>query len=110
MNVVLILGAGANIGRLSAMAFKAAGFKIAIASRSLTDGVNDDGWLTLCLDLGISHDIQSVFDKVKLHFDQAPNVVIYNGQPLIANLCANIVTRLEATPAPFSPRTNCYPL
>lgn len=78
--VVLILGAGARVGQSSAQAFQAAGYRIAIASRSLEHGkTNSSGFLELRVDLSKPEQIPTVFETVEQILGAPPSVVIYNG-------------------------------
>lgn len=75
--IVLILGAGGNIGANLTSKFTTAGYSIALASRSRTDGLTSSGHLNIKVDLTDSSAIPSVFKKTKAAFG-TPNVVIYN--------------------------------
>ncbi|KAL6796226.1 NAD(P)-binding protein [Trichoderma sp. SZMC 28013] len=76
--VVLILGAGPHIGALSAKAFAAQGWKVALVARSLKDGYSSEGYLQIPGDLSQSQQVPSFFDKVTKAL-AIPSVVIYNG-------------------------------
>jgi NAD(P)-dependent dehydrogenase (short-subunit alcohol dehydrogenase family) len=76
--VLFILGAGPNIGLSVAHAFAARGYKIALATRSFQNGIGEDGFLRLKLDLTNTKDIPAAFDKVTKELG-IPSVVIYNG-------------------------------
>jgi NAD(P)-dependent dehydrogenase (short-subunit alcohol dehydrogenase family) len=76
--VLLVLGAGPKIGLSVAKAFSAKGYKVALAARSLQDGIGEDGYLRLKIDFSKPEDIQHAFAKVKQEFG-IPSVVVYNG-------------------------------
>lgn len=76
--VLLVLGAGPKIGLSVANAFAAKGYKIALAARSLEEGVGEDGYLRLKIDLAKTEEIQKVFTQVKEKLG-VPSVVVYNG-------------------------------
>ena len=78
--VILILGAGARVGQSTAHAFQAAGYRVAIASRSLEHlKTNSDGFLELRVDLADPSAIPGVFEAVERSLGQTPSVVVYNG-------------------------------
>jgi NAD(P)-dependent dehydrogenase (short-subunit alcohol dehydrogenase family) len=79
--VLLVLGAGSKIGLSVANAFATKGYKVALAARSMQDGVGEDGYLRLQLDLSNPGKIQNAFTKVKAEFG-VPTVVVYNGASL----------------------------
>ena len=76
--VILILGAGPNIGLSVANAFAAKGYKVALAARSAEDGMGEDGYLRLKLDLANTSEVEATFGKVKEKLG-IPSVVVYNG-------------------------------
>ncbi|KAF2497638.1 putative short-chain dehydrogenase [Lophium mytilinum] len=75
--VLLVLGAGPKIGLSVAKAFAAKGYKVAIAARSLQDGVDEDGFLRVQVDLEQTTEIEKVFAKVTESLG-IPHVVVYN--------------------------------
>ena len=79
--VLFVLGAGPKIGLSVGQAFAAKGYKVALAARSLDDGVGEDGFLRLKLDLANPDPsgIQKAFARVTEQFD-IPSVVVYNGR------------------------------
>lgn len=78
--VLLILGAGPGIGLSVAKSFAAKVYKIALASRSLEEGISDeDGYLRLRIDLSYPQEVQKVFSKVTTKLG-IPSVVVYNGK------------------------------
>ena len=76
--ILLVLGAGGNVGASVASLFAQNGYKIALAARSLQDTVNEDGHLHIQADLANADSVESAFDKVTAKFGP-PNVVVYNG-------------------------------
>jgi len=75
--VLLVLGAGPKIGLSVGKAFAAKGYKVALAARSFQDGVGEDGYLRLNIDLANSEEVPKAFAKVKEEFG-IPTVVVYN--------------------------------
>jgi NAD(P)-dependent dehydrogenase (short-subunit alcohol dehydrogenase family) len=78
--VLLVLGAGGNIGASVASLFAEKGYKVAIAARRLKDGVNDAGQLQVQMDLSKPETVDATFDKVTAKFGGPPNVIVYNGK------------------------------
>ncbi len=78
--VVLILGAGPNIGQHVAQAFAAKGYKVALTSRSAKKQSSEDQ-VNISCDLSDPKSVVNVFDKVK-ELLGLPSVVVYNGQYL----------------------------
>jgi NAD(P)-dependent dehydrogenase (short-subunit alcohol dehydrogenase family) len=78
-HVLLILGGGANIGAAVANKFAAGGYKVAIAARSVVDGLdNSTGFLNIRADLSDPAVVPNIFDKTRAKFG-LPSVVVYNG-------------------------------
>ncbi|KIW02358.1 uncharacterized protein PV09_06180 [Verruconis gallopava] len=75
--VLFILGAGPKIGFSVAQAFAANGYKVALASRSIEDGMREDGLFGVNLDLTKPEMVESAFEKVEKQFG-VPSVVVYN--------------------------------
>lgn len=75
--VILLLGAGANIGHGIAQRFSSSGYKVAIASRSGKSAQGTD-YLSVKADLTQPQDVKSVFDTVKSEMG-IPSVVVYIG-------------------------------
>lgn len=78
--VILILGAGPNIGHHVAKTFAAGGYKVAIAARSVKEAESTDSQLNIPSDFTKSDDVVNAFSKVKKVFG-IPSVVVYNGKP-----------------------------
>ncbi|KAF2472601.1 putative short-chain dehydrogenase [Lindgomyces ingoldianus] len=81
--VLFVLGAGPKIGLSVANSFAAKGYKVALAARSFQDGIGEDGYLRLKLDLANTADVEKAFAKVKEAFG-IPSVVVYNGAEQVA--------------------------
>jgi len=80
--VVLILGAGPNIGAAIASKFASKGYKVAVASRSGTGHRNDQGYLSLKADFTRPESIPPLYEAIKAEFQAPPNVVVYNAAAL----------------------------
>lgn len=76
--VILILGAGPNIGINVARVFAAKGYKVALASRSLKDQESTADQLNIPSDLSNPDSVVDAFSKVKAALG-TPSVVVYNG-------------------------------
>jgi len=87
--VVLILGAGANIGQSTAKVFASQGYKVALASRSTKESESTSEQLHIPTDLSNTNAVVNAFARVKSVFG-APSVVVYNGKsllPFISDTC-----------------------
>jgi len=78
--VILILGAGPNIGQAVARIFASRGYKVALASRSLNEADSTDNQLNITSDFANSDDVVNAFKRVNKVFG-IPSVVVYNGKP-----------------------------
>jgi NAD(P)-dependent dehydrogenase (short-subunit alcohol dehydrogenase family) len=78
--VILILGAGPNIGQAVARTFALKGYKVALAARSLNEADSTDNQLNITSDFANSDDVVNAFKKVNKVFG-IPSVVVFNGQP-----------------------------
>ena len=76
--IAILIGAGKNIGAATVDTFKAAGFKIAFASRSAAEAKDDSSMAVKC-DLTQPKTVNEVFDIVRKTWGE-PSVVIYNGK------------------------------
>ncbi|OAP58589.1 hypothetical protein AYL99_07679 [Fonsecaea erecta] len=78
--IILILGAGSNIGAALAQAFAAKGYKVASASRTppktTTTGVPPD--LHIPVDLAKPETVPAVFERVRKELGGEVGVVVYN--------------------------------
>jgi NAD(P)-dependent dehydrogenase (short-subunit alcohol dehydrogenase family) len=79
-SVVLILGAGPNIGQALVRIFASKGYKVVLAARSLKEADSTDNQLNIPSDFSKTDDVVNAFTKVKKVFG-IPSVVIYNGKP-----------------------------
>nr|OQO15572.1 hypothetical protein B0A51_17395 [Rachicladosporium sp. CCFEE 5018] len=75
--VVLILGAGPNIGAGVAKAFAAKGYNIGLAARSVKSSEDTDTQINIPADFSKTEDVVNAFDVVKKKFG-IPHVVVYN--------------------------------
>ncbi|KAF1807819.1 putative short chain type dehydrogenase [Eremomyces bilateralis CBS 781.70] len=75
--IVLIFGAGANVGMSVARTFASKGYKVALAARSLKEADSTDEQLNIPSDLSNTDSVLNAFDKVKQVFG-IPSVVVYN--------------------------------
>jgi NAD(P)-dependent dehydrogenase (short-subunit alcohol dehydrogenase family) len=75
--IILILGAGENVGFHVASSFAKNGYKVAVASRSEKSAV-DAADLYVKADFSDPESIKGVFEQVKEKLG-APSVVVYNG-------------------------------
>ena len=76
---VLILGAGARVGKNLAQKFAASGFKVAIASRTINPELATIVNASTKVDLSSSSSVQDVFTWAKAEIG-IPNVIVYNGR------------------------------
>ena len=80
--VLLVLGAGANIGASVARVFASRGYKVAVTSRGNIE--LDKSYLAIKADLSQPEKVKDVFATVKQEYGAAPSVVVYNGtQPTL---------------------------
>lgn len=73
--VVLILGAGPNIGQAVARTFASKGYKVALAARSLHEADSTDDQLSIPSDFSKTGDVVNAFAKAKKGFG-----IVYNGK------------------------------
>jgi NAD(P)-dependent dehydrogenase (short-subunit alcohol dehydrogenase family) len=76
--VILILGAGPNIGQAVARIFASKGYKVALAARSLREADSTDNQLNIASDFANPDDVVNAFIRVKKVLG-IPSVVVYNG-------------------------------
>lgn len=79
-NILLVLGAGGRIGAALASTFTAKGYKVALASRSTTTGLDDNGIFKVQADLANPAGVEATFQTVAKQFGAWPSVVVYNGK------------------------------
>lgn len=79
--LVLILGAGANVGAAVAHRFSQDGYQVAISARRIANGISPEGYITIQADLSEKTAVPQIFEKVKSAAG-IPSVVIYNGKVL----------------------------
>ena len=83
--IVLILASGPRIGVPIGHKFASDGYKVALASRSLSEGWSQEGYLNIKADMTDHEAIRQVFKAVEASLG-APNIVIYNGMHPV-NMC-----------------------
>ena len=83
--VLLILGAGPNIGKHVANAFTSNGYKVALASRKKHGTEEHKNQIHVPVDLTKPQTVPDVFDSVKAQLGAPPTVVVYNGALRIPN-------------------------
>lgn len=76
--IILILGAGPNIGLQAAQKFAQQGYKVAIAGRSVKPEVAKHADLSVQADFSVPSSVNGVFEEVKAKLG-VPGVVVYNG-------------------------------
>jgi NAD(P)-dependent dehydrogenase (short-subunit alcohol dehydrogenase family) len=77
---VLILGAGANVGKSLAQKFAGNGFKVAAASRTINPELAKAVHASTKVDFSTPSSIKDTFNWAKSKIG-IPNVVVYNGRP-----------------------------
>lgn len=77
--ILLILGAGSNVGQTVAKTFAAKGYKVALAARKLNESDSTQDTLNIQSDFSDPSSVTTVFEKVKAKFG-VPSVVVYNGE------------------------------
>ncbi|KAF1963672.1 NAD(P)-binding protein [Byssothecium circinans] len=80
--VLLLFGAGANVGQSVARAFAAKGYKIALVSRSQKDNTNIPNAIHISSDLSDPSSVPGVFAKVSEKLG-TPSVVVYNAAAVV---------------------------
>ena len=77
--ILLIIGAGPNIGAHVAKRFASKGYRIALASRSSPKFDVKDA-VHFPIDLAKPAEVPAVFAAVKEKLGASPSVVVYNGE------------------------------
>jgi NAD(P)-dependent dehydrogenase (short-subunit alcohol dehydrogenase family) len=84
--VLLLIAAGPNIGAAVAKKFADNGYKIALAARSLSSGIQANGYLHITADLSNPESVSQIFGSVRENYG-IPSIVVYNGlYPLLSSL------------------------
>ena len=76
--VLLIVGAGGNVGSAVAKKFRSHGYKVALASRTYREDIAKLGDKHFAVDVSDASSIAPLFEKVKSELG-VPGVVVYNG-------------------------------
>lgn len=74
--ILLVFGAGSNVGLKTAAHFANRGYRVAVVSRKLSAAENPK-YLTINADVGDPGAIQGVFERVRAELGD-PNVVLWN--------------------------------
>jgi len=77
--IILIFGAGPNIGHHVARAFASKGYKVALAARRVKEADNNNDQINIPSDLSDPSSVVNAFSKVKTLLG-LPSVVVYNGE------------------------------
>ena len=78
-NIILILGAGPNVGIHITRHFSEKGYKSAVVARNPSVDVTNAADLVIKADFSDASNIKAVFEEVKEKLG-VPNVVVYNGK------------------------------
>lgn len=89
--IVLILGAGSNVGHHVALAFAAKGYKVALSARKVKESDDTPDQIHIPSDLSNATSVETVFTKVKASFG-IPSVVVYNGGSLVGYYNQELLT------------------
>lgn len=92
--VVLILGAGSNVGHHVARAFASKGYRVALTARSLEHTDNTADQVNIPGDLSDPNAVVSAFSKVKSLLGVPPSVVVYNGENCHRVTLSNFLLKL----------------
>jgi len=82
--VLLILGAGPNVGKSVSQTFAANGYRVALASRTSPESNDWKESLHVKSDLSKPESVKEVFQQVHEKLG-IPNVVLYNGEYCFAS-------------------------
>ena len=93
--IVLVLGAGPNIGQAVARTFAGKGYRVAVAARSVKDADSSDQQLNIPSDFTRSDDVVNAFKRTHDVFGSAPSVVVYNGKPRYLRLASSHTEGLQ---------------
>lgn len=77
--ILLILGAGSNVGQSVAKEFASKGYRVALAARRLKEEDSTSQELHIPADLSNPSSVAEIFSKVKEKLG-VPSVVVYNGR------------------------------
>ena len=89
--LVLLLGAGSNVGSAVAKKFQSSGYNVALAARSLSERkISSQEW-SYKLDLSKPSAVEDLFAKVQKDVG-IPNVVIFNGKSDHLSCCEILLT------------------
>ncbi|KAN0113019.1 putative short-chain dehydrogenase [Hyaloscypha variabilis] len=83
--VILILGAGVNVGQHVAKSFASKGYKVALTARRAKEAENTADQVNIQSDLTDPTSVINVFSKVKTLLGAPPSVVVYNAGAVTPN-------------------------
>ena len=106
--IVLILGAGSNIGQAVARTFASRGYKIALAARSLDEAESTDNQLNIKSDFENPDDVVDAFKKVNKVLG-IPSVVVYNGKSWVQRIEALLTLDSQCLHAHTTSGSVCPP-
>lgn len=107
--VILILGAGPNIGQAVARTFASRGYKVALAARSLNEADSTDNQLNITSDFANPDDVVNAFKRVNKVFG-IPSVVVYNGKPWYVRMPLDSYWRLAVSASTLTPAQDPFAL
>jgi NAD(P)-dependent dehydrogenase (short-subunit alcohol dehydrogenase family) len=86
--IAVILGSGPRIGQVVAQKFQKEGYKVAVGSRKPdAESIEKEGFLPVTVDLASIDSVEAAFKEVIARLG-VPNIVVYNGSPLLTLLCS----------------------
>lgn len=81
--VLLLLGAGSNLGSSIGTTFSKAGYRVALVARSHEPGLQKNGYFHIRADLGDAGCMPGIFEEVTKNMG-IPTVVVYNGLSILS--------------------------
>ncbi|KIV96925.1 hypothetical protein PV10_00738 [Exophiala mesophila] len=92
--ILLIIGAGPNIGASVAKSFASKGYRIALASRKTPSFEIKDS-LHVTVDLANPSQVPSVFETVKQKWGASPSVVVYNAAVFFPDQGEDVLSQFD---------------
>jgi NAD(P)-dependent dehydrogenase (short-subunit alcohol dehydrogenase family) len=94
--VILIFGAGPNVGQHVARSFASKGYRVALAARRAKEADNSSDQINVATDLSDPSSVVNTFLEVKRLLGIPPSVVVYNGKNHYQKLCGTFTEYFEA--------------